>query len=240
MAYERQWQAVAPKNFLADGTVNGYITLADTKGFKLRQTVRVTSATQESVDLIIKKVDIDKLLLSETESSGGPVNLSKFLLVDGATVEGLEQAKKDIPFEQAESNTYEPEPVNAKRRILVDPFTGDKYDKNNPLPVDAVVNIDNINFPVSKIPDIFNVSAPAADTAYNFVLPINTKGYRIKVRDNSSKFKTFWAASEINSKYLSHTRGTVYVKENMDLTAPLIVFFSVAKGPQTIEVEYWT
>ena len=238
MAYEREWEAVAPKLFTANGTANGEIHLLDTKGFRLRQIVRVTSATQEAIDLIVRRVDPTKLIVSKN-SDPGVHDLTRFLIADGATVEALPQGKKDIPFEEQEANRYEPGPTNAKRVILVDPVTGEVYNGDNPFPVDAVVNVDNINFPVSTEPEIFNVNAANKNTAYNFVLPIGTKSFTIKVRENACKFKTFWAALEINTKYLSHTVGTKYVKENMNLAAAKVVYFSVSKDAQIVEIEYW-
>ena len=63
MAYEREWEAVAPKLFTSNGTANGEINLLDTRGFKLRQIVRVTSATEDTIDLVIQRVYPTKLVV---------------------------------------------------------------------------------------------------------------------------------------------------------------------------------
>ena len=39
---------------------------------------------------------------------------------------------------------YEEEPTVAQRTILVDKY-GNKYDENNPLPVNAIVEVSDVN-----------------------------------------------------------------------------------------------
>jgi hypothetical protein len=161
---EKRLLAVSPKLLTTNGNLNGYTTIADAcYHFVVGQVVLLKSGTQPTLILKVKRiVDPDTVYLGPTDK---PVqnytDISAYLTLDGATLEAEEQNRPSVPEEQIERNTYAEEPAVARRTILVD-ACGNFIGPDNPLSVDAVLNVGALNINVdldAKTGDNVAVSA---------------------------------------------------------------------------------
>lgn len=140
--YEKRLKAVSPVAFTANGTSTGQITLSSTSGFKVKQVVILKSNTLAPANFEVKRVDSGTV--AYLGLVGGKitdrVDLSMYLVADGANISASEQTRPSIPEQEIERLTYEEEPTVARRTILVDEF-GNKITEANPLPVDATISV---------------------------------------------------------------------------------------------------
>lgn len=149
MAFERYWPAVAPRQFTSDGTTTGLIQISDTRGFKVKGRAILQSLTQPATEVEVKKVLSDTQMI--VGKVGSPItdrsfNASIFTVVDGSFAFANEQEKVKVPQIDREHATYDQEPANAWRNVLVDQL-GRYYETANPLPVrlsDGSINIGTV------------------------------------------------------------------------------------------------
>lgn len=150
MALERKWLAITATPLTANGTSIGVITVADTAGFRTKQTAYLVSNTKQPAQFQVQEV------LSPTQLVLGPVgpkvgrqhfsDLSGYLVADGAAVGAEEQDKKANPPDKDHySAIYEADPVVADRVIFVDQY-GRFYGPGNPLPIafDGTIAVGNV------------------------------------------------------------------------------------------------
>jgi hypothetical protein len=151
---ERQYFAIAPQNFTADGTTSGVVTINSliidqSRMFKVKHVVTLNAAGQTPIDLEIKRV------LSDTQFVVGPLkshitatyDISAFTIAAGATVDARQQKRPIIPEQEITTIIYDEEPTLAHRNVLVD-WLGNYYSANNPLPVqlsDGSIEIGTVN-----------------------------------------------------------------------------------------------
>lgn len=136
MAYERTWLAVPPQLLTSDGSSLGIVTMADTRGFKVK-----AIAVLAAVGLPDLRVSINRVL-SETQIRVGRVgkpigdilDVSSYTVSAGAYIYAAEQEKAKLTLEDREYALYDQEPTVAKRSVLVDQL-GRYYEQANPLPV---------------------------------------------------------------------------------------------------------
>ena len=152
MAYERKWKAITPQPLTADANAFGLITLADTCGFYVKQTVYLINTAGATLAVQVKKVISPTQLfvgaIDQKISSWTPLNISTWTVASGAKLGAEEQNKNNIPADDHYTAVYEADPVVADRVILVD-CHGDKIGDQNPLPVaidggDITVNFGNV------------------------------------------------------------------------------------------------
>lgn len=148
MAYERLWAFVS-RPFTANGTAGGLITVADTAGFYVKSQVRITSSTQPSLLLEVKRIN------GTTQIEVGPIgqsilertDVSAYLVADSATITLYEQKIPPITNDSLLGYVYDREPIVALRSVMVDRY-GRYYNTDNPLPVqlsDGSINIGTVN-----------------------------------------------------------------------------------------------
>lgn len=164
MAFERQWPAVPPRLFTADGGMQGQIQVADTRGFKVGQKAVLSAVGQPNLQIQIKRV------MSETILLVGPIgspyrqairtDISSYTVSASSYIFAESQDKTQVPANDRDEATYETEPTVAWRNVLVDQL-GRYYETSNPIPVrltDGSVNIGTVNAEV-------NVALSAIDGA---------------------------------------------------------------------------
>jgi len=145
MSFEKRWASVAPRLFTADGTDGGKITLADTIFFKVKQKVAIQASGEPNLELEVKAV------LSPTVLIVGPLNgniqsksnISAYTTAKGSFIYAQEQLRSEIPEVEHFRATFEEEPTNARRSVLVDPY-GNFYTPENPLPVQVDLVLENV------------------------------------------------------------------------------------------------
>ena len=129
---EKRLYAVSPRAFTSDGGANGQITVAETSDFVVGHVVQLRSSTQQVLELKVKRI-VDKFTLFVGEVKQpihNRVNISAFTVADGATIEAIEQLRPSITEQEVERNTYDEEPLVARRVRLIDVY-GD--DANSPI-----------------------------------------------------------------------------------------------------------
>src|SRR5581483_7604497 len=139
MALERKWPAVAPQAFTSDGNQFGLIIVADTKGFRVKQSAVLTNSTPGvTLPVQIKRViSKTQLVVGQIENKIAqwpPLDISTWTVASGAAISAGEQDKNNVPEKDHWSAIYEGDPVVADRVIFVDQY-GNFYDDNNPLPI---------------------------------------------------------------------------------------------------------
>lgn len=142
MALERKWNTVPPQAFAANGTPQGFITLADTRGFRTKQVAYLKSSTlPTAIPVQVKRVLSPTVLVvgrvDNKIASWQPLDISTYTVLSGAVIGAEEQNKNAVPTDDHYSAIYEGDPVVADRVIEVDQY-GDFYDADNPMPVSVV------------------------------------------------------------------------------------------------------
>lgn len=130
MAYEKRLPAVAPQSFIANGTQDGKVTVADASLFKVKQNVVILSSTQiNPLNVQVKRIDdINTIYVGDpAKAITDRTDLTLYLVADSANISAIEQNRPSIPEEQVERLTYEEEPTIARRAVLVDKM-GNKID----------------------------------------------------------------------------------------------------------------
>lgn len=185
MANERLWDSIGPVAFTANGGQDGVVTLVSTQGLRVKQQVKIYSATKQPLP---DKLEIKKVL-SPTKAIVGPVetkgeflsraDLSGYLLADSASLTVIEQKKSKPRPEDIIQAIYEQEPVVAIRTFGVDEF-GRPYNDGNPLPTieggqqigppefdECVIVRDDEDFPIQYQFYLNGVQVHHIDVEYN-------------------------------------------------------------------------
>jgi len=89
----------------------------------------------------------------------------------------------------------------------------------------------------STTPEIFNLSAPTANTEVSQALPTGTKQLLIRVRARARAQFSF-VSGESSTKYITIRPGTVYKAEGLKLTGQTL-YIQTDAASQTIEIETW-
>ena len=96
MAFERKLAAVPPQAFTANGTPVGVVTIEDTTGFYIKQFVNLQSDALQSAGFQVKNVLSNTQLIIGLPNNSlraplKPLDLSAYLVSDGATISAPEQ-----------------------------------------------------------------------------------------------------------------------------------------------------
>lgn len=144
---EKRLYAVSSQPLTADGTAQGNIQVDDACNlFVVGHIVILKSDTQPMIRLKIKRMPDDTTLLLGPENTNvrSFSDVSAYTVADNATIEAEEQNRPSVPEQEIERLTYAEEPAVARRVVLVD-HCGNMIGEDNPLPVDAVLNIGALN-----------------------------------------------------------------------------------------------
>jgi hypothetical protein len=99
---------------------------------------------------------------------------------------------------------------------------------------DIQVNLDSI---ISKDPVVYNVDMATAGNEYSLTLPIGTKRFSMKIRDNKAKYTISWISG---GDTYSVSRGTEYTEEGLKLEAGSdTVYFTASKDNMVMEILTW-
>jgi hypothetical protein len=171
---EKFWAAIGPMPLTAPGTTTGRLTVASTEGLRVKMVVTLTDPSFDPLRLEIKRV------ISATQFDVGEIGKSISHRADvsafgiSSSVRTMEQGRNSIPENEIDRATYEEEPVVARRVIGVDTL-GRPWTKDNPLPVDAEVNVEvNVALdaftptPDSVLP-VGSIDGTKTGTKYGFV-----------------------------------------------------------------------
>ena len=176
--FEKRLAAVALQLFTANGTTDGTITIATDPAtlFKVKQKVIVSATGLPDIIVEVKEIVGGLMKVGPLPSAARPAttntasrppvqnsillrtDLSAYTVALGAGIYADEQKRTPIDSAEIARAVYEEEPAVAIRTILVDE-DGDKYNISNPLPVNAEVTVDTIQF-LNKEYDTGEVTYP--------------------------------------------------------------------------------
>lgn len=231
---EKRLFSVSPQLLIVDGGVDGSIIVSDTSLFVVGHILAISSSVVPSRLVQVKRIPNSSTLL--VGDPGKPiqdrVDVSAYLVADGATVSASEQVRPTIPEQEIERLTYDEEPVIARRVVLVDKH-GDKVDSSNPLPVDATLSASS-----ADTPTIFNVDASIPGTEYSQVLPDGTVSFLVRARNNA-KLNLSYIENATDTTYLTVMPGNIYIVESVRLTGRTI-YFQANKSNTTVEIVTWS
>ena len=91
-------------------------------------------------------------------------------------------------------------------------------------------------------PTIFTVVVPLKNIEHSQVLPIGTKQFSVQVRlpkELRSAFVTGKVAGPVEP-YGTVKLGTAYNAEDLDLTAPVTLYFATKDDAQVVEIIAWS
>lgn len=136
MAFERDWVSVPPQLLTANGGTLGQVQVADSTGFKVKQRVVLSATGLPDLQVEVKRVlSLTNILVGYLSSRMNDYqNVSAYTTSLGAFVYATEQPKAKVVQDDRYYATYDGEPTNAWRNILVDEL-GDYWGSANPLPV---------------------------------------------------------------------------------------------------------
>ena len=122
MAIERKWEAVASQLTSSDGNTIGEIQVPLAYLFKVGQIIQISSNTQDTIELKVKRISNITTLELGAPKQGifQREDISNYLVADGASVRALEQSRSNISPDDVIRAVYSEEPTMAIRNILVD------------------------------------------------------------------------------------------------------------------------
>lgn len=148
MAIEQKWPAVAPKLFTTNGGAQGQITVADARGFKVKQFVVIKATSLPDLRVQVKRVTKrpnDFLIIvgpppeQQTQGKAGlrtTTDLTLYTVALGASIFAEEQDKNKIKPDDIIQAIYRQEPGTTIGVELNDQFG---------VPYDSVVDSSGIN-----------------------------------------------------------------------------------------------
>jgi hypothetical protein len=247
MAQERTWPS-ASQLFTANGLVAGVVSVADSYGFYEKQIVSISSNTQPSLSLEVKRID------GPTSITVGPAgsdmslraDLTAYLVADYAKIFAAEQSIKFIKPDEIHSYEFERSPIKAIRSYLVDKYGrpyGVVVDSNGVirLPVDANISVGDLHVNISnpKTPTIANISVPTANIEQSYTFPTNTKRFSLKVREGNSRVQIAYISGQSSTNFYTINYGNSYESGDVDPNYPFTIYFQCSQGSKTLEVLSW-
>jgi hypothetical protein len=230
---EKLWLGFGPRAFVADGTANGLITLADARGVKVKQKIAIKSAAEPEPLL----VEVKRFFTANSFYVGLPgeninrrLDLSAYLVSDSATAEAAAQARPNIPQFEHERAVYEEEPTLAKRVVGVDEL-GRFWGPSNPLPVAPVSEemAESLALLVVVLP------VASANTEFSYAVPNSARKIRLQMRDGKGPLRIYDSSG--GSAFYTISKGAYYLVDNIR-PSDLTVFFQSAQ-PGFLELAIW-
>lgn len=231
---EKRLYRVPKQLFIADGLQSGQISVNDTTLFVVGHDVVIASSTMQPVELRVKRIISSTVMFVGLRNK--PIqdrsDVSMYLVADGAYIEAMEQQRPSIPEQEIERNTYDEEPIVARRVSIVDTL-GQHIDTSNPLPVEATIVPSSIDTPI-----IYNVSALSMGTEYSQLLPNDTAMFSLRSRNNA-KLQLAYAPTQTSTNFYTLMPGNIYKVSGVRLNGRTIYFMS-NKDNTVVEIEAWT
>jgi len=172
MALEKAWGLVPPQLFTSDGTQFGEITVANTAGFKVKQTAYLKATGLPDLPVQIKRVLSSTLLVVGTVNNAQiaqwpPLNVTAYTVARNAAIGAQIQPKSNPTVDDIMKAVYETDPTVALRVIFTDQY-GNLYSDENPLPAtfEGTISIGSVEVKGTN----GNFLEPNADGSINVVI----------------------------------------------------------------------
>jgi hypothetical protein len=119
---------------------------------------------------------------------------------------------------------------------IADKDTGNKLVVNG----DGSINVTFLGLPISTTPSIRNISLPTAGVESIIVLPVGTKQFELRIRDNYSVLNVAYALGESATNYRTISRGCNYSESDLNLTTlNRTLFVQANKNSSILECIIW-
>jgi len=133
---EKKWLFVPPQALTSNGTSGGDLQIAMPGSFRVGMTVQLSSNTQPTQNLEVKRIVDGVVSLGQPGSDPhNRTDISSFLVADAASLLALEQDRPRLGGDDVLKYVYEEEPTVALRTHLVDSEGEDLGTPGNPLNV---------------------------------------------------------------------------------------------------------
>lgn len=138
MALEKAWGLVPPQSFTADGTQFGQVTIANTAGFKTKQSAYLIANGLPALPVQVKRVLSPTTLIVGTINnaqiaSWKPLDITAYTVAGDAAIGAQIQPKNEPTVDDIFKAVYESDPTVALRVVFTDQY-GNLYSDENPLP----------------------------------------------------------------------------------------------------------
>jgi hypothetical protein len=180
MAFERKSGVVPPQLFTADGDQWGLVTVADTAGFRVKQSAYIITNNLPALPVQVKVVlSPTQLVVGHIDNqiaNWSKINLLPYLVSNAAAIGAQEQDKNKITNEDIQKAAYEADPVVALRTVDVDQY-GNFYTLNNPLPVEieGSITLGEVEIKGSPSGNLLDINSDGSiKTIGLFTLPYDT------------------------------------------------------------------
>ena len=121
---------------------------------------------------------------------------------------------------------------NTLRGLLYNPYTASFDVERDEITVS--VNLDPL---ISKDPTIYNVAMATAGTEYSLVLPLETKRFKMNVRDHLGKYTVSWTTG---GPVITKSPGSSYTEEGLEIiTGKDTLYFTGTKDNIVMEIITW-
>ena len=145
MQSQTQWNAVPPTLLTADGTAIGVVTVTDSEGFYVKQTVSLNNNTLTPRGLVILYFISDNQFVVGDQNTRLPVDISFYTTASASTISAPAQSRTTaigIKNPDQFRAVFQEEPVVAIRTVEVDdrgnPTNGAKLNSTVPVKYDAL------------------------------------------------------------------------------------------------------
>lgn len=245
MAIERWWKAIPAQSLTQNGNTGGDVYIADACLFYVKQQVVLSAVGQPDLTCEVKRICGPTRLMVGEKGKGikNNIDISAYTIAGSATIRAAEQGRPPIKPQDIDRATYEEEPTMARRVFNVD-RCGNPYTKDNPFPVDAEINVDNveinIDLPDSEGLTVLNI--PNKTTEVSFTFPNKTQFYKIKARDAKDVIKVGLNAGDIAAgNYWTIDFGNEDdPRVHKDFPDGYTLYFeSKHKNDVDLEIRYW-
>lgn len=178
-AIEKQWPAVAPQLFTADGTAQGVVTVANSTGFKVKQQIVIVATGLPNLTVkIMRFISPTQFYVGPTNPTAGQgltgrTNISAYTVLLGAYVYAETQPKVTIRPDDIIQAVYRQEP-GTTIGVELDDEWGNPYNAENPIPVtfDGTIEVGE----VEVIGSNGNILEPNPDGSINVVVESGSGG----------------------------------------------------------------
>lgn len=239
MAFERSWEAVPPRAFIADGGAAGEIQIETSCGFKVKQEVIISATGEDSQQLEVKRVLSPTLILVGPKNRGidKVSDLTAYTVAKNSQIRALQQNRNSPGNEIIEKVVYEEEPTVAYRTTDVDKFGrmleySEDPDGTLRVPVDG-----NFEAGGKSSGSTLNIEVSTALVEESVTIPAGTKAFWLQIKDAASAFTIGFEDNATFDNPFDISRGNIYIEEDLKLNSDLTLYYHTKKDNVTIQLK---
>jgi hypothetical protein len=123
---------------------------------------------------------------------------------------------------------------NTLKDLIYNVYTASFDAERSDITVTATVDLAPL---ISKDPVIYNVTMTTAGTEYNLTLPLETKRFKLNIRDHLGKYTVSWISG---GPVITKSPGSSYTEEGLEVIAGKdVLYFTGTKDNIVMEIITW-